>query len=200
MGVDFSISEGGAISIDPIRTRDAFTKMTAMPFEPEKGCHFVGEVLSRLRLQLAGTDATVLGFVGLPFTLGTYLIEGATGTKTGFAAMRGLRESDPQLTKDMLSLVADRIAQYAIYQIDSGAQVRAPTQRWPAGALKGRRRYEACTRRAPAGRGRPVWTVHRPLRLVRVCARGCFGVHLSVAPGAENASRLPTAHPPRTRR
>eukprot|EP00967_Tisochrysis_lutea_P074296 scaffold99738_cov30-Tisochrysis_lutea.AAC.1 len=130
MGVDFAISEGGAITIEPIRTREDFAKMTAKPFEPETRCHFVGEVLSRLRTQLAGTDATVLGFVGLPFTIGTYLIEGATGTKTGFAAMRELRESDPQLAKDMLGLVAERIAQYAVYQIDSGAQVIQVFDSW----------------------------------------------------------------------
>ena len=29
MGVDFAISEGGGITIDPIRTREAFAKMTA---------------------------------------------------------------------------------------------------------------------------------------------------------------------------
>jgi len=130
MGVDFAISEGGGITIDPIRTREAFAKMTAVPFEPETKISFVGDVLKRLRATLAGTDATVLGFVGLPFTLGTYLIEGATGTKTGFAAMRQLRESDPQLVADMLKLLGDRIAQYAIYQIDSGAQVVQVFDSW----------------------------------------------------------------------
>ena len=45
---------------------------------------------------------------------------GATGTTTGFAAFRALRESDPQLVRDMLQLLAERIAQYALYQIDSG--------------------------------------------------------------------------------
>merc|ERR1719343_1800192 len=94
------------------------------PFQPEKKVPFVGEVLGQLRDVVASSGATVIGFVGLPFTLGTYLIEGATGTKSGFAAMRQLRESDPQLVVDMLKLLGDRIAQYAIYQIDSGAQVR----------------------------------------------------------------------------
>ena len=60
MGVDFAISEGGAIAIEPIRTREAFAKMTAKPFTPETSCAFVGEVLGRLKKRLAGTDATVL--------------------------------------------------------------------------------------------------------------------------------------------
>ena len=31
------------------------------------------------------------------FTIGTYLIEGATGTKTNFAETRKLRNEDPEL-------------------------------------------------------------------------------------------------------
>ena len=107
MGVDFQISEAGGISIDPIRTREAFNRMTEHgPFDPDSAVPFVGSVLGKLREAVAGSGATVLGFVGLPFTLGTYLIEGATGTKTGFAEIRKLREEDPELTRDILSLVS----------------------------------------------------------------------------------------------
>eukprot|EP00308_Calcidiscus_leptoporus_P016833 CAMPEP_0119376914 /NCGR_PEP_ID=MMETSP1334-20130426/42114_1 /TAXON_ID=127549 /ORGANISM="Calcidiscus leptoporus, Strain RCC1130" /LENGTH=378 /DNA_ID=CAMNT_0007395645 /DNA_START=93 /DNA_END=1229 /DNA_ORIENTATION=- len=131
MGVDFQISEAGGISIEPIRTREDFCRMTeAGPFEPERKCAFVGEVLTKLRAELQGTGATLLGFVGLPFTLGTYLIEGATGLKTGFAEMRALRERDPQLTHEILGLLADRIAQYAAYQVDAGAQVIQVFDSW----------------------------------------------------------------------
>ena len=130
MGVDFSISEGGAIAISPIRTREAFKKMTAQPFSPETECTFVSEVLNRLRDELRGTDATLLGFVGLPFTIGTYLVEGATGTKNNFAEMRALRQNDPELSRDILALLAERIAQYAIFQIDAGAQVVQVFDSW----------------------------------------------------------------------
>ena len=137
MGVDFSISEAGGITIDPIRTRDAFKRMTESgPFNPERDIPFVSSVLTELREAVGPSGATVLGFVGLPFTLGTYLVEGATGTKTGFAEFRALRESDPELCRDILSLVADNIAQYAIFQIDAGAQVIQVFDSW-AGHLTG---------------------------------------------------------------
>jgi len=136
MGVDFQISEGGAIAISPIRSREAFSRMTgAGDFDPEKNVPFVGEVLSKLRLELSNTNATLLGFVGLPFTLATYLVEGATGTKTNFAEMRKLREEDAKLAHDILQHLAERIAQYAIYQIDSGAQVIQVFDSW-AGHLE----------------------------------------------------------------
>ena len=61
--------------ITPIRTREGFGVMTAKPFEPELTVPFVGSVLKMLRDELKGTGATLLGFVGLPFTLGSYLVE-----------------------------------------------------------------------------------------------------------------------------
>jgi len=100
------------------------------PFDPDSAVPFVGSVLGKLREAVAGSGATVLGFVGLPFTLGTYLIEGATGTKTGFAEIRKLREEDPELTRDILSLLAKNIGQYALYQIDAGAQVIQVFDSW----------------------------------------------------------------------
>ena len=136
MGVDFASSEAGGIKIDPIRTREAFEKMTsAGPFEPEKALPFVGDVLQKLRKEVEPSGAAVLGFVGLPFTLGTYLVEGATGTKTGFAEFRALRKSDPELCKDILTLLAKNIGQYAIYQIDNGAQMVQVFDSW-AGHLE----------------------------------------------------------------
>lgn len=96
---------------------------------------FVGEVLGKLREAVAGSGATVLGFVGLPFTLGSYLVEGATGTKNGFANFRALRESDPELCRDILDLLAQHISDYAIYQIDAGAQVIQVFDSW-AGHLE----------------------------------------------------------------
>jgi len=131
MGVDFAISESGGITIDPIRDRESFKRMTEHgPFQPEKEVPFVGEVLGQLRKEVASSGAAVLGFVGLPFTLGTYLVEGATGTKTGFAEFRALRESDPELCRDILTLLAKNILQYAIYQIDSGAQLVQVFDSW----------------------------------------------------------------------
>lgn len=44
------------------------------PIDPEKACPFVGETLRELR-KVVGHAATVLGFVGCPYTLATYLIE-----------------------------------------------------------------------------------------------------------------------------
>lgn len=44
------------------------------PIDSEKACPFVGQTLRELR-STVGNEATVLGFVGCPYTLATYLIE-----------------------------------------------------------------------------------------------------------------------------
>jgi len=44
--------------------------------DPSKSLGFTGTTLSALRKELTGTDATLLGFVGTPWTLAAYAIEG----------------------------------------------------------------------------------------------------------------------------
>jgi uroporphyrinogen decarboxylase len=127
MGVEFAISEGGKISIEPVRTREALGKLRRI--DVNTACPFVGKVLKDLRREVDG-QATVVGFIGLPFTLATYLVEGKTGTASDFAEVRRLREDDPKLIHDMLTLLADNIADYACYQIENGAQVMQVFDSW----------------------------------------------------------------------
>ncbi len=183
MGVDFSISEAGGIKISPIRTREAFKTMTDYgPFNPAKEVPFVGEVLGKLREKVAGSGATVLGFVGLPFTLGTYLVEGATGTKNNFANFRALRASDPDLCRDLLQHVAKNIADYAVYQIDSGAQVIQVFDSW-AGHLEPDEFAE--------------WAMPYQKYVVSQIKERRPEVTLTTARSPRQAAPAPSAHPPR---
>ena len=120
MGIEFDISEGGKIKIQPIRTRNDFAKMKRI--DVETACPFVGKALNNLRREV-GNSATVLGFVGLPFTLASYVVEGQTGLATKFAEIKRLAREDPDLLHDILGLLATNIADYACYQIDKGAQI-----------------------------------------------------------------------------
>jgi uroporphyrinogen decarboxylase len=125
MGVNFDISKEMGITIDPIiRTREAFKTMTEKSsFDPGTDLPFVGAALRDLHEYIVPKGGTLLGFIGLPFTLMTFLIEGTVGTRAGFPETTKLRKSDPELCHDIASLLARKIAQYAVYQIDSGAQV-----------------------------------------------------------------------------
>lgn len=123
MGVDFQVSDDGKIDISPIRTREDFQIVKDHDFNPHASLPFIAEALASLRLTLKDTDTALLGFIGMPFTIVTYLIEGRTGTIDDFAATRAMLTNNPTLVADMLDLLADRLADYAVYQVESGAQL-----------------------------------------------------------------------------
>lgn len=57
-----------ACSMEQVRNLDPLT-------DPETKLPFVGQILSALR-QEVGNQSTVLGFIGAPWTLAAYSIEG----------------------------------------------------------------------------------------------------------------------------
>jgi len=127
MGVDFDILEKQGPKIVPVRTAEQVAKMHLM--DPAKDCPFVGQALKNLR-GLVGNDATVLGFVGLPYTLATYLVEG--GSSKDYKEIKKLMYQDPSTLHSMLTVLADNVADYASYQIESGAQVIQVFDSWAA--------------------------------------------------------------------
>ena len=88
--------------------------------DPAKTTPFTGEVLGQLR-KTVGNDATVLGFVGCPYTLATYMVEGQTSKE--YVEIKKMALTEPELLHNMLKLLAENIGIYANYQIESGAQV-----------------------------------------------------------------------------
>lgn len=124
MGIDYQVVNEQGIVIEPtIRTRRDFERLQAHNFEPKESLKFVGEALQILRTSLQGSSATILGFVGLPWTILTYLVEGRTGTIDNFSETRKLMSSEPQLLRDLLDLLVKRLVQHALYQVESGAQI-----------------------------------------------------------------------------
>ncbi|KAD1040241.1 hypothetical protein E3N88_43383 [Mikania micrantha] len=90
MNIPFDIVKGkGPIIFDPISTAADVDKVTE--FTPEEWVPYVGEALSILRKEV-NNEAAVLGFVGAPFTLASYVVEG------------GLLERLPLTGVDVVSL------------------------------------------------------------------------------------------------
>jgi uroporphyrinogen decarboxylase len=61
----------------------------------------------------------VLGFVGSPWTLATYVIEG--GSSGVYKKIKTMSHTNPELLDALLTKLADSIATYSKYQIRSGA-------------------------------------------------------------------------------
>ncbi|OKH28577.1 uroporphyrinogen decarboxylase [Chroogloeocystis siderophila] len=130
LGVDMDIAEGkGPIIASPIRTQAQVDQLR--PLEPEESLPFIKIILQALR-QEVGNKAAVLGFVGAPWTLAAYMVEGK-GSKT-YSKIKGMAFSDPTILHQLLTKLADAIATYVRYQIDCGAQVVQMFDSW-AGEL-----------------------------------------------------------------
>lgn len=130
MGIDFDIVESkGPLIQDPIRN---LAQVEALrPLQPAESMPFVGEVLTRLR-QSVGNEAAVLGFVGAPWTLAAYVVEGKSSKN--YAVIKAMAFREPALLHRLLDHFAESIAVYLRYQIDSGAQVVQMFDSW-AGQL-----------------------------------------------------------------
>ena len=130
MGIDFDIIESKGPIIEPaIREQRQIDALR--PLNPEESLPFVGEVLGRLRRDV-GNRAAVLGFVGAPWTLAAYAVEGKS-SKT-YAVIKAMAFREPELLHQLLAHLADSIATYVRYQINSGAQVVQLFDSW-AGQL-----------------------------------------------------------------
>lgn len=129
MGIDFDITETKGPVMRKWTTLSEVEKIKVL--DPHKSTPFVAETLKALRKEV-GNAATVLGFVGLPFTLATYMVEG--GSSKEYKEIKVMGYSDPKTLHAMLYRLADNIANYAIFQIESGAQVIQVFDSW-AGVL-----------------------------------------------------------------
>ena len=77
-------------------------------------------------------EATVLGFVGAPWTLAAYVVEGKSSKN--YSLIKSMAFNEPDLLHKLLDHFANSIGEYLKYQIKSGAQVVQIFDSW-AGQL-----------------------------------------------------------------
>jgi len=82
--------------------------------EAEESVPFVGAALRQLRSEV-GNQAAVLGFVGAPFTLASYIVEG--GSSKNFANLKRMAFSAPETLHALNTKLAESIADYVRYQV-----------------------------------------------------------------------------------
>ena len=119
MDIPFDIVKGtGPIIMNPVRSMEDVKAIK--PLEPDVSVPFVGESLGLLR-KAVGNDAAVLGFVGAPFTLASYIVEG--GTSSHYKVIKKMAFDEPEIYHALLTSITDSVITYVKYQADSGAQV-----------------------------------------------------------------------------
>lgn len=130
IGIPFDIIESKGPIIDPpIRSKQQIEQLH--PLDPEASLPFIRTILQTLR-QEVGNQSTVLGFVGAPWTLAAYAIEGKSSKD--YTIIKSMAFSEPAILHEFLGKLADAIAAYACYQIECGAQLVQMFDSW-AGQL-----------------------------------------------------------------
>lgn len=130
LGLYFETGEGPKFK-SPVRTAADVAKL-AVP-DPNHELQYVMNAVSTIRRELKG-QVPLIGFSGSPWTLATYMVEGAS-TKT-FSKVKGMAFGEPALMHQLLDVVADSVIAYLNAQVEAGAQALMIFDTW-GGVLSG---------------------------------------------------------------
>ncbi|KAM3343370.1 uroporphyrinogen decarboxylase 1, chloroplastic [Capsicum galapagoense] len=115
-GVQFDIEDvRGPVIQSPIRSEERLKSLHSIDLEK---LQFVGDSLRILRKEV-GDQAAILGFVGAPWTIATYIVEG--GTTRTYTKIKDMCHTAPHVLRALLSHLSKAIAEYIVYQVESGA-------------------------------------------------------------------------------
>ena len=118
MGLGLSVNEGVGPRFErPVRTAAEIDAL-GVP-DPESDLRYVIDAVRLIRQELQGR-VPLIGFAGSPWTLATYMVEGAS-TKN-FSHVKGMLYNEPALLHRLLEKLANAVIDYLNAQIAAGAQ------------------------------------------------------------------------------
>ena len=129
MGLKLRYEKGeGPVIGNPVRTSDDVDSLATTNTDD---LGFVGEAIQNVVRALAG-KVPVIGFVGAPFTMASYMIEG--GASRNFIRTKRLMYSDEILWRRLMGKIVDVLAPFAHLQVAAGARCVQVFDSW-VGAL-----------------------------------------------------------------
>ena len=115
MGMDFEYKPGvGPVIHNPIRTTADVENLKNLDLG--KDLQYTGKALQMLKQEL---EVPCIGFVGGPFTLASYMLEG--GPSKSYASMKSFMYRETASWHALMKKLADNMADYLLFQIESGA-------------------------------------------------------------------------------
>lgn len=130
MGLGLYFVEGeGPRFHKPVRTAADIEALSVV--DAARDLKYVMDAVVTIRRELNGS-VPLIGFSGSPWTLATYMVEGASSRD--FARVKTLAFNQPELMHQLLSVLADSVTDYLRCQIESGAQAVQIFDTW-GGAL-----------------------------------------------------------------
>lgn len=117
LGLYFETGEGPKFR-KPVRTTEDVEAL-ALP-DAERDLGYVMKAVSTIRRELNGR-VPLIGFSGSPWTLATYMVEGASSKD--FRHVKSMLYDNPDAMHQLLGLLAQSVTDYLNAQIRAGAQV-----------------------------------------------------------------------------
>jgi uroporphyrinogen decarboxylase len=127
-GLDLEMKAGiGPVVNDPIETPADIDRL--QPFDPRVGLDYV---MAQIRLLVKRIDVPVLGFVGAPFTLCSYLIRGSRSKQQ--EEIKEFMYREPDAWHRLASFWAEHLGEFGVAQHEAGAAAVQVFDSW-AGSL-----------------------------------------------------------------
>lgn len=134
LGLYFEEGEGPRFS-KTIKSDSDLSKLNN--FNAKDDLSYVMDAVAAIKSEL-NSSIPLIGFSGSPWTLATYMVEGG-GSKT-FSKVKAMMYDSPNLMHDLLSILADAVADYLSSQIRSGADAVQIFDTW--GGILGYSEYQ----------------------------------------------------------
>jgi uroporphyrinogen decarboxylase len=129
MGLKLTFEPGeGPVIHNPVRTSSDIDSLSISNTD-ELG--YVGETIQNVVKALAGR-VPVIGFVGAPFTMASYMIEG--GPSRTFVKTKQMMYRDETLWRRLMGKLVDVLGSFAVLQVAAGARIIQVFDSW-VGAL-----------------------------------------------------------------
>ncbi len=129
MGLKLSFAAGeGPVIANPVRTTN---DIDSLSISNTDDLGYVGETIQTVVRALAGR-VPVIGFVGAPFTMASYMIEG--GPSRHFIRTKAMMYRDETLWRRLMGKLVDVLGAFAVMQVAAGVRIVQVFDSW-VGAL-----------------------------------------------------------------
>lgn len=126
MGQELTFGKGHGPQLAPaIHSGSDVAKLRKPDAKNELG--YVGEAIQLVKSELA-PHQTMIGFAGAPFTVASYMIEGA-GSKV-YTDLKKFLYTDPQGFKALMDLLVETTIDYLLMQVEAGADALMLFDTW----------------------------------------------------------------------
>jgi len=118
MGINVEYSLKGPSISNPVRSLQDAEKLI-IP-EPEEGMKTWLETIRLSKKELSG-KAPIIGWVGAPFGMGSFIIEG--GKPSPFRNIKSMMYKEPKIVHTLFSKISEMAVKFLKAQVDAGAEV-----------------------------------------------------------------------------